>query len=608
MHRLILITSCLFSACLCAQHSSPTLISPQKADTWAATDALGRSLPGNAEVGDLDKEKYVGIFYFTWLGAHGHDKHSSPIQSEGVMPKEAGKDYKSPYDISKILAEHPDEPQYGPELAFHHWGEPYFGYYLSDDEWVITRHAQLLSDAGVDVIVFDVTNAVVYLPIALKICTVFSRLQQQGWAVPKVAFLTNTRHVETTEKLYAGFYERGLYEDLWFRWKGKPLLMGNPEGLPTEIARFFNFRRSWAWTEGQEWFGDGKDKWPWIDHYPQNYGWHDNPDTPEQIVVSTAQHPISNIGRSFHHGSQPPADSIDSGAGWFFAEQWKRALEVDPEFVFITGWNEWVAMRFTDGRAKEIMGKPIKKGETFFVDQYNEEFSRDIEPMKGGFGDNYYYQMIDGIRKFKGARPLVQSAVDPARIILDGSFNDWDDALHVYHDHTGDITDRHHPGWGSIDAYTNASGRNDLLESRLVETNDTLSFYLRTAAGFSGGQLPHGLTLYLKTSQTPPGALGYDYRIMRSSVTIGEDPQLIIEKAVSSTRWTQIATLPYALTGNELELSLSKVHLPNPGKSLEFKWADAKESFNDPMSFYDQGDCAPNARFNYRYLLNSNNR
>jgi hypothetical protein len=34
----------------------------------------------------------------------------------------------------------------------HHWGESAFGYYRSDDPWVLRKHAQMLSDAGVDVI------------------------------------------------------------------------------------------------------------------------------------------------------------------------------------------------------------------------------------------------------------------------------------------------------------------------------------------------------------------------------------------------------------------------------------------------------------------------
>ncbi len=38
-------------------------------------------------------------------------------------------------------------------------------------------------------------------------------------------------------------------------------------------------------------------------------------------------------------------------------------------------------------------------GSSFFVDQFNDEFSKDTEPMKGGFGDAYYYQLAQNIRR-----------------------------------------------------------------------------------------------------------------------------------------------------------------------------------------------------------------
>jgi hypothetical protein len=36
-----------------------------------------------------------------------------------------------------------------------------------------------------------------------------------------------------------------------------------------------------------------------------------------------------------------------------------------------------------------------------FVDEFIQEFSRDIEPMNGGHGDNYYYQLVDYVRRYK---------------------------------------------------------------------------------------------------------------------------------------------------------------------------------------------------------------
>jgi len=50
-------------------------------------------------------------------------------------------------------------------------------------------------------------------------------------------------------------------------------------------------------------------------------------------------------GRSFHDGK------MDTGPnrvryGLNVTEQWDRAFQEDPRFVFFTGWNEWSASRF----------------------------------------------------------------------------------------------------------------------------------------------------------------------------------------------------------------------------------------------------------------------
>jgi len=49
------------------------------------------------------------------------------------------------FALSKILAANPDaihntnDSAWGPLGKFHHWGEPHFGYYLSDDARVIRK-------------------------------------------------------------------------------------------------------------------------------------------------------------------------------------------------------------------------------------------------------------------------------------------------------------------------------------------------------------------------------------------------------------------------------------------------------------------------------------
>ena len=202
---------------------------------------------------------------------------------------------------------------------------------------------------------------------------------------------------------------------------------------------FFTLRKSWAW-DSLAWYGEqGYHRWPWVAHYPQCIGW-DQPGVAEQVPVAVGQHPLSGIGRSFHDGQEPPTDEYDvtpfTPQGLHFAEQWKRALEVDPEFVFVTGWNEWTAgavecddpsyealqakWSFFPGAKLGKAAKPLKVGDIYFIDQYNQEFSRDIEPMRGGHTDNYYYQLVDGIRRYKGARPLPPTSA-PKTIDLHGT-------------------------------------------------------------------------------------------------------------------------------------------------------------------------------------------
>ena len=65
-------------------------------DTWVATDALGRSLPGFEQVGPPRKDRTVGIFYWTWLARHARST------GEHV------------YDNTEIIAANPEKPEFGP--------------------------------------------------------------------------------------------------------------------------------------------------------------------------------------------------------------------------------------------------------------------------------------------------------------------------------------------------------------------------------------------------------------------------------------------------------------------------------------------------------------
>jgi len=73
----------------------------------------------------------------------------------------------------------------------------------------------------------------------------------------------------------------------------------------------------------------------------------------------------------------------DGQEGENFQAQWKHALIVRPRFVIIKSWNEWI----TYGPEH--------------TDEFNPEFSNDLEPMEGGHGDYYYRLLAEYVRIFK---------------------------------------------------------------------------------------------------------------------------------------------------------------------------------------------------------------
>ena len=96
------------------------------------------------------------------------------------------------------------------------------------------------------------------------------------------------------------------------------------------------------------------------------------------------------------------------------------------------------------------------------MDQFDQEFSRDIEPMKGGHGDNYYWQLVANVRRFKGAPPLPQAS-RPKTIRIAGGFEQWHDVAPEFADHVGrDGAARFARRRRALTTPT-ARGRNDLV-------------------------------------------------------------------------------------------------------------------------------------------------
>jgi len=555
-------------------------------DTWTATDSLGRTVLSHDQVGPPRPGKTVGIFYFLWLGQH---------HSEG------------PYDITRILAAHldalsqPTTPPWGPEYRFHHWGEPLFGYYLSDDAWVLRKHAQMLSDALVDVVIFDVTNQETYAKVYHRLCEVFTEVRRDGGRTPQIAFLCPFWDPgKVAARLYEDLYKPGRYPDLWFRWKGKPLILADPDKVAPDLKDFFTFRKPQP-----DYFAGptGPDQWGWLEIYPQ-HSFYNAEGKPEEVTVGVAQNASgkrlcafsedNTYGRSWHHGRKDDRpDAVLYGLN--FAEQWERALEIDPEFVFITGWNEWIALRLPEfaGVRKPLM----------FVDQFTQDYSRDTEPMKGGHGDNYYYQMVSCIRRFKGVRPPPPTARSTT-IRIDGEFADWVQVQSEYRDDRGDVMHRDHPGYDNVGRYVNRTGRNDFVLLKVAADNQMVSFYARTAAPITARTDPRWMLLFINADNNPAtGWEGYDFRVNH---TVRSETKSVLERAARGGTWEAVDEIEYRAAGTELELALPRRPLglrADLPVSLTFKWADNMQKDDDIVEFTVNGDTAPNVRFQYVFSM-----
>lgn len=556
------------------------------AQPLAGTDELGRTLPQNDETGDPKSDRQVGMFYFLWCG----DEHS--LVSDHY------------WDLTKIVAEHPevledkDNKWWGsPEFSrFYYWGEPIYGYYRSDDYWVHLRSMQLLTDAGVDFVVIDATNAFVYEKQADVLMRAMDAVRKQGKNPPRIVFYTNTQSGDRIQQAYEAFYKPGApyyHPECWYYLDGKPLIIGvTAQTKGREYENFFTYRES-QWPNEP----DKANGWPWISFTRPQKVYSNASGEREIINVSVSQHPdweagmggsafygnTKNWGRCYHNG-HPGDPSKDIVYGYNFQEQWDYALKQDVPFVFVTGWNEWVAGRWpsTDKNPEH----------SWFCDQASPEYSRDLEPtLTAGMKDNYYMQLVANVRRYKG----VEAASDPGPDKKIRSMEDWDEVPATYRDYIGDTDPRNHPAAFTVPAvtYTNNTGRNDFELMKVARDRRNLYFYVQTVDPIQLEEADNCMTLWIDVDRNPEtGWYGYDYR-----VNYGSELQQY-ENGV----WRTISDVASETEGNRMFVTIPCNVLQgiSADPDIEFKWSDNMQQA-DPMDWYVNGDAAPGGRFNYIY-------
>ncbi len=544
-----------------------------------------------ASAGDVYNGNDVGVFYHTWHGSH---------ETPGKV-----------LDITKCLEENPyylTDDYLENTQAFHYWGEPLYGYYCSADPWVVTRHIELLMAMEVDFIAYDYTNNVQYDNETRLIFETLQKYYDQGFTnVPKVVFYTFTGSANIICDLYKRYYKDGYYSDLWYKPNGKPLIVGLSED--GQIAQsntdlyemlktdFFDFRETqWPNSMTVENLEIG---FPWMNWvYPQkNYN--------GMMSVSLAQHPgakmsygeMMNNGRGYDWKKMRNYTK-NKDLGTNYEGQWETVFKNNADSskkyvnqVLVTGFNEWMAQKLNDGN------------EAFFVDTFSQEYSRDIEMMKGGYEDNYVIQTLTNNRKFKYS--TAKHYIYPTNTIslAEVSADQWSGVQSVYKDMVGDAMARNYQDAFWTTTYVDNSNRNDIATVRVTHDNNNLYVRVETDKAITAynGTDKNWMNLLISTEQNNENAFGgFQYVVNR---TPNADGTTSIEKSTGGYNWQSAGSANYVVVDNAITYSipLAALGLTADTCHVRIKACDNVTKYDDIMDYYVSGDSAPIGRFAYEY-------
>jgi len=590
-------------------------------DTWVFTDGLGRVSLTYADVGAPREDKTLAMFYWTW--------HTKETASKGAV------------NTTELLKEYPDAKNDYNHAAWqgkgHYcfWNEPIYGFYTTEDPWVLRRQAELLANAGVDTVFTDNTNGgFTWRESYLVLYPTWEEaLKSGGVDVPKVSFLlpfgAHDGAISQANVIYHDIYKPGLYKDLWFYWDDKPMLMGIRTAVPDgeigkEIKSFF------SWRAGQPEYlvaGTAAKQWGWLSTYPQALysptgakGLKKGEVEQMSVGVAvnhnyvtheiTAMNGENVMGRSYtsDYPDRYEKEGPDASLwGYQFAEQFNYALEVDPEVIFVTGWNEWHAWRQPNpwGGANSQVNNAL-------VDQFDNEHSRDLEPTKGELKDHYYYQFVNFARQYKGVNPIPEPSF-AATIDLGAGQAQWKDIAPYYEAYANNTGDRKSSGYGNY-KYTETSGRNDLIGAQVARDDEYVYFNVECAEDITPYTDSLWMTLYIDSDQSNQGWETFEYVINKSAASADT---VVLEKfSGNGYESVKVADCAYTVDGRYMTVKVAKsdLGLSSNDFTINFSWTDNVHdegdysSFSgDIMDFYISGDVAPGARFKYSYVSTQQN-
>jgi hypothetical protein len=330
-----------------------------------------------------NKKDLVSICYTMWFNAI-HGNGSNKIETAHNVAE-----YTEKYGFSAEYGFGTKDDQHNALHAFHYWSKPAQGYYRSTDTAAIRNNMTLLYNAGVDFIILDYTYATApgynpgtdpwksYIegPLTALLDTIME-MRAEGLGTPYVVCWMGSDNMFSAMK--EKFLDVEKWKDCFVYWDGKPFIMNwaKSDGVTYEgltVRSMYGLRGEAS--EGQ---------WSYLEI--------DNSRTVAYDASGAPEHMCADVATQETYMSLPTAHGRNGGRFW--NGQWKNVFSVHPKIVTVTWWNEWCAqLYYVDGVGY------------IFTDNFNQEYSRDVEPMEGGHGDLYYRWLCEYVRCYKAGLP-----------------------------------------------------------------------------------------------------------------------------------------------------------------------------------------------------------
>ena len=571
-------------------------------------DDYGRVVaPATAE----KEDKAVGIFYLLLYGTFPPEKI---------------------YDVEKIIAQHGTDAVFKEDSAIspngqeHYWGEPLYGYYNSVDTYVIRKHLEQFTAAGVDYIVLDVTNGFIYNDAAKKLQRTIIDLREQGWDAPQIVYYVHSLNNKTVRELYSDIYSNKQFEEAWYKRDGKPVIIAytdtekdKAEASTRGVTDFSDGTYAPLSQEILDFFYFVEPRWPsdsmyWLSHLPfydpdkkTGFCWIEwTYPVPERTTslgtfcnVAVASHPSIPFSASITRGSVNWSRGYDPGTkketeegnytGTYFQSCWDRALKLDSDNVFLVGWNCWTSLK-----------QPFDD-EYMLCDTATFKYSLSIEMSREFYKDAYYMQMMSNMRKYKyeaGEQPVYKQRT----IDINGSYAQWYNNEAVYRQIGENAYNRNSRSADSKGSYRYRIDKpaNNVQEVRVAHDSSNLYFMIRCEEAITEQNGANNWMNLFIGSGTPSlkDWNSYEY-VLNRSVNGGKSD---VVKLNSDFTGETVGSADIVVRDNFMFLSVprSAVGLSETD-TFYFKVADSVAVPEDIMEYYVSGSVFPIGRLSYTY-------